>query len=81
MCVLGVRISTPLDRGLVVLGRIVDLIALATGWVSGRSLARNPYKTDRRSRRTCAGGRPASSAEGGLGAVLKTPRICLAALF
>ena len=60
---------------------IVDLIALATRWVSGRSLARNPYKTNRHSRRTCAGGRPASSAEGGPGAVLKTPRIRLAALF
>ena len=71
----------PSGRGLVVFGRIVDLIALATGWVSGRSLARSAYKTERRSRRTFAGGRPASSAEGGPGAVLKTPRIRLAALF
>ena len=31
-------------RGLVVFGRIVDLIALATRWVSGRSLARSAYK-------------------------------------
>ena len=59
----------------------MDSIAFAIGWVFGRSLARSAYKTERRSRRTCAGGRPASSAEGGLGAVLKTPSIRLAALF
>ena len=47
--------------------------------MSSRSLACSVYKTERRSRRTYAGGRPASSAEGRLGAVLKTPGI-LAAL-
>ena len=46
-----------------------------------RSLAYSAYKTERRSRHTCAGGRPASSAEGRLGAVLNTPSIRLAALF
>ena len=46
-----------------------------------RSLACSVYKTERRSRRTYAGGRPASSAEGRIGAVLKTPSIRLAALF
>ena len=69
------------NRGLVLFRRIVDSIALATRWVFGRSLAHSAYKTKSRLRRTCAGGRLASSAEGGLGAVLKTPSIHLAALF
>jgi len=49
--------------------------------VFSRSIARSAYKTKRRSRHTCAGGRPASSAEGRLGAVLKSPSIRLVALF
>ena len=59
---------------------LVSSIALDTGCSLGRSLSRNPYKTERRSRRTAGGGSPASSAVGRAGAFRKTPSILLAAL-
>ena len=59
---------------------MVSAVALDTGCSPSRSLTRNPYKTERRSRRTAGGGSPASSAEGRDGAVRKTPSILLAAL-
>jgi hypothetical protein len=58
---------------------VVSSIAFDTGCSPGRSLTRNPCKTERRSRRTAGGGSPASSAVGRAGAVRKTPSILLAA--
>jgi hypothetical protein len=60
-------------------GSIVSSIAFDTGCIPGRSLTRNPYKTERRSRRTAGGGSPTSNATGRAGAVRKTPGILLAA--